>query len=336
MKAAVIEQPGLENLKIKDLPVPEPGPGEVLVRLRAAALNYRDRLTVEGGYGSRQRHENLIPLGDGAGEVTALGPGASRFEVGDRVTLSFFPDWTGGPPTEARFETSLGGRIDGTAAEYRALPEHALVPTPDYLSDIEAATLPCAGVTAWSAVISQGGVGPGDVVVVQGTGGVALFALQFAKMAGAEVIQTSSSDLKLARVTELGADHGINYAAEPEWGVKARELNRGRGVDHVVELGGAATLKQSFRAIRVGGTISMIGVLGGPRVELLVPLVVTRNIRLQGVTVGSREQLETMMRAMALHRIRPVVDRVFPLDELAQGIDYLASGQHFGKVAIEI
>lgn len=327
---------GLDYLQLVEAPVPEPGPREVLVRIRAAALNYRDLLTIKGGYGSRQLKE-LVPLSDGAGTVEAVGPGVTRFGAGDRVTANFFQSWIGGAPSEERLAGNLGGMLEGTLAEYRVFHEDGLVATPPHLSDEEAASLTCAGLTAWSGVITQGRVQPGETVLVQGTGGVSLFALQFAKLAGARVIATSSSDEKLARVRKLGADETINYRTTPDWGRTARSLTGGRGVDHVVEIGGAGTLNQSIRAVRVGGAISMIGVLAGPgEGALAIPLVVMQNIRLQGVTVGSREQMEAMCTAIARHGMRPVIDQVFPFAEAKEAFAHMASGQHFGKVAIAV
>jgi alcohol dehydrogenase len=336
MKAAVIERPGLDNLKIEELPTPEPGPGEVLVRLRAASLNFRDTLTVVGGYGSRQKQARLIPLSDGAGEVAKLGPGAERWRLGDRVIGCLLPDWQGGEISEEKSAVSLGGSVDGCAAEYRVFPAIGLVRTPEHLSDIEAATLPCAALTAWSAVITQGRVGPGDTVLTQGTGGVSLFALQFARLAGARVLATSSAPDRLQRLRELGASDVVNYREVPDWGRWARALTDGRGVDHVVEVGGAGTLAQSIRAVRVGGTLSLIGVLAGAKPDFNLALVVMQNIRLQGVTVGSRDQFEEMLAAISAHKLRPVIDRVFPLADIRTAIEYLGSGRHIGKVCIAI
>lgn len=336
MRAAVIERPGLDHLVLKELPEPTPGPGEVLVRLRAASLNYRDTLTVLGGYGSKQKQSNLIPLSDGAGEVVALGPGATRWRVGDRVIGCLFPNWLDGEIDAEKIRLSLGGSVDGCAVEHRVFAETGLVRTPDFLSDFEAATLPCAALTAWSAVVGQGAVGPGDAVLTQGTGGVSLFALQFARARGATVIATSSSAERLRRLETLGANHVINYREDPEWGRTVRALTRGRGVDHVVEVGGAGTMQQSIRAVRVGGTISLIGVLAGAKPDFNLALVVTQNIRLQGVTVGSRAQFEAMLEAIVAHDLRPVIDRSFSLSELRQAIEYVGAGRHVGKVCIAL
>jgi len=340
MKAVVLQSPGIDNVALVDLPDPEPGPGEVRVRVKAVSLNYRDLLTLDAGYGSRQKTDNLILLSDGAGTVDALGDalddGVAGFQVGDRVVASFFRDWTAGPATRARLDSALGGAVDGMFAELRVLPSHSLVKVPDALTDVEASTLPCAAVTAWSALVSQGRVAPGDVVLTQGTGGVSLFALQFAKMAGATVIATSSSDEKLARARELGADHGINYKEISDWARQARALNNGNGVDHVVEVGGAGTLEQSIKATRVGGTVSLIGVLSGATNDLRLPLVVTQNMRLQGVTVGSRDQLAAVVGAMAAGGVRPVIDQVFEMADFRRAFDHMQSGRHFGKICLGV
>jgi len=337
MRAAVLSKAGLDNLAVVDLPDPEPGPGEVLVRVRAATLNYRDLLTVEGGYGSRQRTENLIPVSDGAGEVIAVGAGVTRFAAGDRVVANFFQEWLSGEPDEAKLHSGLGGQIDGMACELRVLPEYGLCHTPSHLTDAEAAALPCAGLTAWSAVFDQGGVKPGDLVLTQGSGGVSAFALQFAKLAGAEVIATSSSDAKLERLRSLGADHLINYVDTPEWARPAREISGGRGLDLVVEVGGAGTLEQSIKAVRLGGAVMLIGVLSGANHEFRLPLVVTRKIRLEGVTCGSREQFEAMLRAVDQNGLKPALDdQRFSLDTLPAAMAHLREGRHFGKVVVEI
>ena len=327
---------GVDSLIFADRPEPEPGPREVLVRIRAASLNYRDLMVLRGRYGSRQRTADLIPVSDAAGEVVALGPGVTRFAVGDRVITNFFQRWIAGEASEDKLDSDMGRKWDGVLAELKVFDEEGLVRTLPDLTDIEAAALPCAGLTAWSAIVTLGHVAPGEVVLTQGTGGVSLFAVQFAKLAGAEIIATSSSDDKLTRLAELGADHLINYRTNDEWGQTARELNGGRGVDHVVDIGGAASLKQSIRAVRPGGTISVIGVVSGPSYDLLIPLIGSRNVRLQGVTVGSREGLEAMLKAMAQTRLKPVIDRVFPLAEVRAAYEHLASAQHVGKVCIEI
>ncbi|MCK1516351.1 NAD(P)-dependent alcohol dehydrogenase [Bradyrhizobium sp. 190] len=336
MKCYELQGPsGIDGLALVDKPVPEPGEGEVLVQLKAATLNYRDLITVKGGYGSRQKFP-LVPVSDGAGVIERVGPGVREFAPDDRVIGSFFESWISGEPSEAKMRAALGGAVDGVLSEYRIFPRHALVRTPEHLSDVEAAALPCAGVTAWSAVVKLGSLKPGQTVLTQGTGGVSLFAMQFAKMCGARVIATSSSDAKIERLKTLGADFTLNYKATPDWGKKAREWS-GHGVDLVVEVGGVGTLNESIRAIRIGGTIAFIGVLAGPPPsDSRLPLMVMQQQRLQGVTVGSVEDLKAMADAIAVHRMKPVIDKTFSFDQVKQAFAHMESGAHFGKVAIEI
>lgn len=325
----------MDHLRRGRRPDPQPGPGEVVLAMRAASLNFRDTLVVRGGYGPRYTLP-LIPVSDGAGEVIAIGDGVERVRVGDRVAPIFFQAWIAGPPSPERFQKALGGDVDGALASHMRVPADGVVRVPDHLSFEEAAALPCAGVTAWSAVIGQGRVGPGDTVLVQGTGGVALFALQFAKIAGARVIVTSSDDGKLERVRTLGADATVNYRTTPDWDRVVKDLSDGEGCHHVVELGGGGTLERSVRAARIGGTLSLIGVLAGAKAELPLPLVVMRNLRLQGITVGSRDDFEAMNRAIAQHRLQPVIDRVFPFDEAPAAFAHLEAQRHFGKVCIRM
>jgi NADPH:quinone reductase-like Zn-dependent oxidoreductase len=326
---------GIDGLALVEKPVPTPGKGEVLVRIKAATLNYRDLLTVKGGYGSRQKFP-LVPLSDGAGVVEQVGPDVREFAPGDRVVGSFFENWLGGGPSETKMRAALGGSVDGVLTEYRVFPARAVVKTPEHLSDVEAAALPCAGLTAWSAVVKLGGVTPGQTVLTQGSGGVSIFALQFAKLCGARVIATSSSDAKIARLKKLGADLTLNYKDTPDWGKKAREIT-GQGVDLVVEVGGVGTLNESIRATRIGGAIAFIGVLAGPPPsDLRLPLMVMQQQKLQGVTVGSIEDLRAMCDAIAVNRIMPVIDRVFPFEQVRDAFAHMAGGSHFGKVAIAI
>jgi NADPH:quinone reductase-like Zn-dependent oxidoreductase len=330
-----VELQGVGYLTLVERPDPRPGPGQILVRLRAAALNFRDLLTAEGVYNPKQKFP-LIPCSDGAGEVIAIGDGVTRVQPGDRVCTVFAQKWIAGRPTRERLRSTLGGPLDGTLAELAVLDQEGVVKTPDYLTDEEAATLPCAAVTAWSALVTEGRVTAGDSVLVQGTGGVSLFALQLAKLLGARVIATSSRDEKLARVRAMGADETINYREVPAWGVRAKELTGGEGVDHVVEVGGADTLQQSLQAVRFGGTISLIGNLAGTRSELLLTHIFMQKIRVQGILVGDRESFEAMNRAIALHRLRPVIDRVFPLEEVPAAFAHMGAGEHFGKIVIRI
>lgn len=325
---------GLEHLALETRPAPAPGPGEALVRTEAVSLNRRDLLLVEGTYNPKQPLP-VTPCTDAAGIVEAVGAGVAHVKVGDAVHIGFFPGWIGGSATNEGLATSRAGQGgDGLLAERFLYPADALHPNPPHLSAAEAATLPCAAVTAWSAIVSLGRVQPGDVVLVEGTGGVALFALQFAKLAGARVIVTSSSAGKLEAARRLGADAGIDYVAEPRWGEAARKVF-GR-IDHVVEIGGAATLETALRAVRPGGTISLVGVLGGATAPLNLPLAVMRQVRLQGVTVGSAEDHAAMLRAIAAHRLRPPVGAVFPFAEAPQAFRAMAANSAFGKIVITV
>jgi NADPH:quinone reductase-like Zn-dependent oxidoreductase len=326
---------GLDHLAVAERPEPRPGPGQVLLAMRAASVNFRDILTVQGTYNRKQKLP-LIPCSDGVGLVVETGEGVTRVAVGDRVSGIFAQRWIAGQPNRERLRSTLGGPLDGTLAERMVLPEEGVVRVPEHLSDEEAAALPCAAVTAWSALVTEGGVTAGDVVLVQGTGGVSIFALQLARLAGARVIVTSGSDEKLARARELGAEAGINYREVPAWGDRAKELTGGIGVDHVIEVGGAGTLGQSLRAVRMGGTISLIGNLAGVTTELTLPLVFMQRIRLQGILVGHRESFEALNRAIAAHQLRPVIDRTFPLEEAGAAFEHMAAGRHFGKVCIRI
>jgi NADPH:quinone reductase-like Zn-dependent oxidoreductase len=336
MKVAVLEAAGsLDNIRIAERPEPKPGPGEVLVRLRAASLNFRDLVTVEGGYGARQKKQDLVLLSDGAGEIVELGHDVADWKVGDRVVGCFFPKWQAGPATERRVAASLGGSVDGVACEYRVFAQDAILRGPKHLNFVKSSTLPCAGLTAWAAVIGTGDIGPGASVLTQGTGGVSLFALQFARAAGAQVIATSSSAPKLEKLRTLGATHVINYAENPKWGERVLEYVPD-GVDLVVEIGGGTTIAQSFRAVRMGGTISIIGVVAGARYDLNLAVLIMKAARLHGISVGNRDQLAAMIAAMEQHAIRPVVDRTFPLTDLRAALEHLKSQRHVGKVCVEM
>ncbi len=324
---------GLDHLSLTERPTPSPGPGQVLVRMGAASLNYRDLLMVRGHYNPRQPLP-LVPCSDGAGTVVAVGEGVTRVQEGDRVATVFAQTWISGEPAPDKLRSTLGGPLDGTLAEFMVLDAEGVVSVPEALSDEEAATLPCAALTAWSALVTQGEVKAGDTVLVQGTGGVSIFALQFALLLGAQVIVTSSRDEKLERARQLGAHETINYRSEVEWGTKVLDLTGGRGVDHVVEVGGAGTLEQSLKAVRFGGTLSVIGVLSGVSSSLNILPILMKNVRLQGILVGHREGFEAMNRAIAVNRLRPVVDRVFPLDEAPQALELMAQGGHFGKICL--
>ena len=324
----------MDHPEIAERDRPRPGPGQVLLKMKAASINYRDLVVPLRGYGSFTGTLPLVPISDGVGEVVETGAGVTRVAAGDRVCPMFMQQWIGGEPDLTRITATLGGPIDGVMQEYMVLGEDGLAKAPAYLTDEEAATLPCAALTAWSALVTEGAVTAGDTLLVQGTGGVSLFALQFGKLLGARVIVISSSDDKLERAAALGADDGINYKNVPLWGKAVKNLTGGRGVDHIVEVGGEKTLPQSLRAIRPGGTISMIGVLSGGNLDVSLGLIVTRKVRLQGVTVGHRDAFEAMTRALDLHRVKPVIDRVFAFDELKTALDYLRQGKHFGKICI--
>lgn len=324
----------MDNLTLAERPQPEPGPGQLLLKMKAASLNYRDLVVPQRGYGKLTGTLPLIPISDGIGEVVAIGEGVGRVAVGDRVCPLMIQSWISGPPTMERLTSTLGGPLDGVMTEYMVLSEQGVVKTSEHLSDEEAAALPCAALTAWSAIVTDGQVKAGDRVLVQGTGGVSLFALQFAKLLGAHVIVTSSSDDKLQRAVRLGADEGLNYVSTPEWGKEVRRMAGADGVDLIVEVGGQKTLPQSLRAIRAGGTINLIGVLSGLNMDVSLGLIVIRKVRLQGITVGNRDGMEAMMRAISQHAIKPVIDRTFAFEELREALDYLARGVHFGKVCI--
>ena len=320
-----------DSIRAAERPVPEPGAGEVLLRMEAASLNYRDWVMANGGYGRRGGTLPLVPCSDGAGRVVAVGTGVTRVAVGDLACPIFSQTWWSGPFREHHWVGTLGGPRDGAMQEYMALSQEGVVRAPRHLDAVQAATLPCAAVTAWSAVVAQGRVKAGDAVLVQGTGGVSLFALLFAKMHGARVIATSSSDAKLERVRTMGADHVVNYKTTPDWHKAAREITNGVGVDLVVEVAG--TLDASVRAVRTSGTLALIGVLAGATAQLGLGAVVTQNIRLQGVTVGNRDHFEEMARAMEMHGTAPPVDaRLFAFEEVGAAIKALPEGQHFGKV----
>jgi NADPH:quinone reductase-like Zn-dependent oxidoreductase len=336
MKAYQYPKLGLENLTCVERPMPQPQPGQVLVKLHAASLNYRDLLFAWGIYNPHPRLP-AVPGSDGAGEVVALGSGVNRWKLGDRVCPIFMQGWIDGPPSPAKAATALGGgaELDGVLCEYGVFPEAGLVRIPDHLSYAEAATLPCAAVTAWNAVVELGQVKAGDTVLTLGTGGVSVFALQFAKMHGARVIATSSQEEKLAKVRTLGADETINYRQTPEWDKEVARLTAGAGVDHVVEVGGAGTLPKSINAVRFGGLISVIGVLAKGEGVNPVP-VLMKSLRVQGIFVGSRLMFENMNRAISVARLKPAIDRVYPFDQVRQAMDHMRSASHFGKIVIQI
>lgn len=330
----------IDDLTLTEAETPRPARGQVLVRMRAASLNYRDLMVATGRYGRGAGVKpGLVPLSDGAGEVVGIGPDVTRFAPGDRVAGLFMPRWLGGEITEEAAAVALGGgTTDGVLAEYVLFEQDALVRLPDHLSFEAGATLPCAAVTAWNAL--YGGprpLQPGETVLLLGTGGVSIFALQFARAGGARPIVISSSDGKLARATELGAAAGVNYRAHPEWQDRVLELTAGRGVDHVVEVGGPGTLPRSIRAARLGGQIHQIGAaLAGAGGQIDPAPLMRRNILFRGIYVGSRAMFEAMNRAIALHAIQPVIDRVFPFEAARDAYRHLESQAHLGKVVIRI
>ncbi len=335
MKLYEIPAFGIDQLRLVETEKPAPGPGHVLVRMTAASLNYRDLMVVRGHYNPKMKLP-MVPLSDGVGIVEALGEGVDRFTSGDRVAGIFMQDWIDGRVDKRKFASALGGAIPGVLRDYMLFHQSGLVKPPAHLTDAEAATLPCAAVTAWHALFEEAPSYPGDTVLLQGTGGLSLFALQLAKAAGFRVIITSRSDEKLERARQLGASETINCKRTPDWEEEARRLTNGVGVDHVVEVGGADTLPRSLRAVRMAGTISVIGVLGGNAQAIAPASVLMNSIRVQGIYVGSRAMFERVNRALELHAIRPVVDRVFPWTEAKDAYEYLESQRHFGKICLAI
>ncbi|MBI3562073.1 MAG: NAD(P)-dependent alcohol dehydrogenase [Gammaproteobacteria bacterium] len=322
---------GLGAVSLVERKDPQPGPEQVLIQMRAAALNPRDLLVLNGSLYPTLRLP-LVPLSDGVGHVMAVGEKVTRVKPGDRVAGIFVQHWLSGEAPEHAL--SLGGEMDGVLARQVVLPQDGVVPVPTYLTDEEAATLPCAAVTAWNALMVQGNLKPGATVLIQGTGGVSLFALQFARMAGARVIVISSSDEKLERARQLGAEQTIHYKRTPDWELETLKLTDGRGVDHVVEVGGAGTLSRSINAVRAGGHISLIGILSGINTEISLRPILRKQIRIQGIYVGSRSMFEAMNRAIELHKLKPVIDRVFPFEEALDSFGYLEKANHVGKVCL--
>ena len=324
---------GIESIASIELPDPTPGRGDVTIRMKAASLNYRDLGVAAGGY-LRNDACPVIPLSDGAGEVVAVGEGVARWQVGDRVSPIFVRDWLDGAPNDGVLRTCLGGGVDGVLAEQIVLPAEALVRIPGDMTFEEAATVPCAAVTAWHALFESGNLQSGQTVLLLGTGGVSVFALQLAKAAGARVLITSSSDEKLRQAKSLGADEGINYKESPEWHNQVRSLTDGEGVDHVVEVGGPGTLERSLKSAKVGAHIHLIGVLDSPAAKISPMLSVFNLLTIRGIYVGSRRMHEKTLSAMQANGIKPVIDRSFAFDEAVEAYRYFASQQHFGKVVI--
>ena len=323
---------GAAGWKLVERDVPTPASGQALVRIRAASLNYRDLALARN---PRQKRP-IVPLSDGAGEIVAVGTGVTRFDIGDRVAANFFLNWLDGEVRGTVHDSALGGAVDGMLAEYVVVPAESLVRLPDYLTYEQAATLPCAALTLWNALFEQAKIAPGETVLLLGTGGVSMFGLQFAKMVGAKVILTSSSDAKLERARALGADETINYRTTPDWDKAVWELTERLGADHVVEVGGGGTMEKSLRSTRFGGTVSAIGVLSGFEAKIEPFLIVGRSLRVNGIYVGSVAMFERMLAAMTQNRMEPIIDRVFPFAEAPQALEYLASGAHFGKIVIRL
>lgn len=333
MKAMRLKKPGgLDNLYLDKAEAGAPGPGEIRVELHATSLNFHDLMVVKGMIPAE---EGRIPMSDGGGIITAIGAGVTEFAVGDHVASTFFPEWLAGEAVAEFMRLVPGDRSDGYAREAVTAPATWFTKAPKGYTHAEAATLTCAGLTAWRALVVNGNMKSGDTVLVQGTGGVSIFALQFAKAAGATVIATSSSDAKIERLKALGADHTINYRSEPNWGDAAKKFTGGRGVDHVVEIGGAGTMAQSIRASKIGGHIALIGVLAGFQGDVSTVTIMGMQLRVQGLTVGSRQSQQDMIRAIDANGIRPVIDSSFPLERLADAFRHQESNTHFGKICVE-
>jgi len=338
MRALNVAAPwGLDAIKVVELPDPKPGPGQVLVRMKAVSLNYRDLLMVNGMYGrgAASTTDVITPFSDGCGVVEAVGEGVTRFTAGDRVATLFFQGWISGPPTLEKVMTALGFPISGAGAELQTFSEQGLSKVPDFLSDQEVATLPCAALTAWRGLFVDARLEPGDTVVLQGTGGVSIFGLQFAHAAGLRTVITSSSDAKLERAKALGADHVVNYKTTPAWSGAVREATHGRGADFIMEVGGGGTIQESMKAIRIGGHIAIIGVVAGAGDPFNPASLIGNSAKLQGLSVGSRDMFEAMGRMIDLKKIFPVVDKVFPFTEARAAFAAMAAGEHFGKIVLE-
>ncbi len=336
MRAYEIRQFGIENLTLSERETPMPGDSGVLVKIKAVSVNFRDRMVVEGTYNPRMKLP-AVPFSDASGEVIEVGEGVTKWKAGDRVMPIFAQGWIDGETSEAKRRTSLGAgaQWDGVLREYAVFDEQSLVKVPEHLSYEEAATLPCAALTAWHALAVSGSLKAGESVLTLGTGGVSVFAVQLAKLFGARVIATSSSDEKLARLTELGADEIINYRTRDDWEKAVLELTGRLGVDHVVEVGGAGTLGKSVASVRVGGHIALIGALTGA--ASFDPIsIFMKAVRLQGIFVGSRRMFEDMNKAITENHLRPVVDRVFGFREVEAALNYMATGSHFGKIVVRV
>ncbi len=335
VRAYQVNEFGIGKLAIKEQATPAVKPNEVRIKVRAVSLNYRDLLMITGKYNPRIQRP-FTPCSDGAGEVVETGEEVTRWKVGDRVTAAFMPGWTGGRLTESAGKSALGGGGVGMLSEYVVLNEDAFVKIPGHLSFEEAATLPCAAVTSWHALVETGKLKAGETVLTLGTGGVSVFAVQFALMTGAEIIGTSSSDEKLEKLRKMGVSKLINYKKTPEWSKEVMKMTDGKGVDHVVEVGGTGTLDQSLKSTMHAGHVSVIGVLSGSQGDLSPRLILMKNIRVQGIFVGSREMFENMNRAIDVHKMKPVIDKVFAFEDAIEACQWQESGSHFGKVVIRV
>ncbi|QNI32507.1 NAD(P)-dependent alcohol dehydrogenase [Alloacidobacterium dinghuense] len=326
---------GIDKLELIEAPQPKPGAGEVLVKVRAVSLNYRDLMVTLGHYNPKMSLPR-VPVSDGAGEVVAIGEGVTTVKTGQRVAAIFMQNWLDGAPTAQKQKRALGGDVDGMLSEYVVLHENGVVPVPDHLTWEEGATLPCAGVTAWNAVVNAGRVKAGDVVVIQGTGGVSIFALQFAKALGARVLGTSSSDEKLHRAEKFGLDAGVNYKHTSDWAKWVLDKTNGEGADLVVEVGGAGTFTPSLKAVRIGGTVAQIGVLSQTSEAVNVVPILHKQVHVQGIYVGSRAHFLEMNRAIEQMKLKPIVDEVFSFDQAPEALRRMESATHFGKLVIRV
>ena len=338
MRALNVAAPwGLDAIQVVDRPDPAPGPGEVLVRMRAVSLNYRDLLMVNGMYGRAPASSGdvITPFSDGCGVVEAVGAGVTRVKAGDRVATLFFQNWISGPPTPAGLSSALGFPVPGAGSELQTFSEQGVSKVPEFLTDQQVATLPCAALTAWRGLFEDADLQPGDTVVLQGTGGVSVCGLQFAHAAGLRTLITSSSDEKLDRAKALGADHLVNYKTTPAWSKPVREATGGRGADFIMEVGGGGTIQESMKAIRIGGHIAIIGIVAGAGDAFNPAALIGNSAKLQGLSVGSRDMFEAMCRAIDLHKISPVVDKVFPFTEAKAAFSAMAGGEHFGKIVLQ-
>lgn len=338
MRALNVTAPwGLDAIQVVEKPDPTPGPGQVLVRMKAVSLNYRDLLMVNGMYGrgAATTADVITPFSDGCGVIEAVGAGVTKFKAGDRVATLFFQNWNSGPPNLEKLMSALGFPIPGAGAELQVFGQDGVSKVPEFLTDQQVATLPCAGLTAWRGLFADARLEPGDTVVLQGTGGVSIFGLQFAKAAGYRTVITSSSDEKLARAKALGADHLVNYKTTPAWSGPVRQATGGRGADFIMEVGGGGTIQESMKAIRIGGHIAIIGVVAGAGDPFNPAALIGNSAKLQGLSVGSRDMFEAMCRALDLHKISPVVDKVFPWTDAKAAFSAMTGGEHFGKIVLQ-